>query len=120
MRLWLEAIRCCCAAKGLRAAMIEAMRLLAADRRSWSGTLLGVFVADALAAALRHGVADARPLGFEGACDFVQFRAAGAMGVVLGPGDLAVAHKPDEFVPHDEFAASALICRDIAQRMLAS
>jgi acetylornithine deacetylase/succinyl-diaminopimelate desuccinylase-like protein len=77
-------------------------------------------VAAALAAALRHGVADARPLGLQGACDFVHFRAAGAMGVVLGPGDLAVAHKPDEFVPRDELAASALIYRDIAQRMLAS
>jgi acetylornithine deacetylase/succinyl-diaminopimelate desuccinylase-like protein len=32
--------------KGPLAAMIEAMRMLAADRARWSGTLLGVFVAD--------------------------------------------------------------------------
>src|SRR6188768_736356 len=33
-----------CDAKGPLIAMVEAMRLLAADRSSWRGTLLGVFV----------------------------------------------------------------------------
>jgi acetylornithine deacetylase/succinyl-diaminopimelate desuccinylase-like protein len=72
----------------------------------------------ALAAGRRHGVADPRPIGFQGACDFVHFRDIGAEGVVLGPGDLAVAHKPDESVPRAELCAAALIYRDIALAML--
>src|ERR1700737_2048416 len=35
-----------CDCKGPLAAMLEAMRMLAAERAAWSGTLLGVFVAD--------------------------------------------------------------------------
>ena len=35
-----------CDCKGPLIAMVEAMRMLAADRAAWSGTLLGVFVAD--------------------------------------------------------------------------
>ncbi len=35
-----------CDAKGPMTAMLEAMRLLIAARKSWSGTLMGVFVAD--------------------------------------------------------------------------
>jgi len=35
-----------CDAKGPLTAMIEAMRMLAANRGNWSGTLLGVFTAD--------------------------------------------------------------------------
>jgi acetylornithine deacetylase/succinyl-diaminopimelate desuccinylase family protein len=35
-----------CDCKGPLIAMVEALRMLAADRRGWSGTLLGVFVAD--------------------------------------------------------------------------
>lgn len=73
----------------------------------------------ALAAARTHGVADPQPVGFQGACDFVHFRDAGAQGVVMGPGDLGVAHKPDEFVPRAELEAAALIYRDIARAMLA-
>src|SRR6266852_7336267 len=38
--------RCACDCKGPLAAMLEAMRMLAAERAAWSGTLLGVFVAD--------------------------------------------------------------------------
>lgn len=71
----------------------------------------------ALAASARHGVADPVPIGFGGACDFVHFREAGAEGVVLGPGDLAIAHKPNEFVPKAELEAAALIYRDIALAM---
>jgi succinyl-diaminopimelate desuccinylase len=73
----------------------------------------------ALAAGRRHGIAEPQPIGFQGACDFVHFRDIGAEGVVLGPGDLAVAHKPDEFVPRAELEAAALIYRDIAFAMLA-
>lgn len=72
----------------------------------------------AVTAARRHGVADPTPIGFGGACDFVHFRNAGAEGLVLGPGDLAVAHKPNEFVPRAELEAAALIYRDIAAALL--
>jgi acetylornithine deacetylase/succinyl-diaminopimelate desuccinylase-like protein len=72
----------------------------------------------AIAAATRHGVPDPTPIGFGGACDFVHFREAGAEGLVLGPGDLAVAHKPNEFVPRAELEAAALIYRDIASSLL--
>lgn len=72
----------------------------------------------AIAAAGRHGVTDPTPIGFGGACDFVHFREAGADGLVLGPGDLGVAHKPNEFVPRRELEAAALIYRDIAAAML--
>jgi acetylornithine deacetylase/succinyl-diaminopimelate desuccinylase-like protein len=74
----------------------------------------------ALAASVRHGAAETGPIGFQGACDLVHFRGIGADGLVTGPGDLAVAHKPDEFVPVDEFERSSLIYRDIALAMLGS
>lgn len=64
-----------------------------------------------------HG-GDDTLLGFEGACDLVHFRSVGAQGVVIGPGSLAVAHKPDEFVPIDEFVEASLIYRDVAAEML--
>ncbi|MBP0496338.1 M20 family metallopeptidase [Pararoseomonas indoligenes] len=72
----------------------------------------------AVAAARRHGVADPAPIGFGGACDFVHFREAGAQGVVMGPGDLTVAHAPDEFVPRRELEAAVPIYRDIALSVL--
>jgi acetylornithine deacetylase/succinyl-diaminopimelate desuccinylase len=65
-----------------------------------------------------HGTADPGPFGFQGGCDLVHFRSTGAQGVVIGPGSLAVAHKPDEFVPLDEFVAASLIYRDVARAML--
>ena len=37
---------------------------------------------------------------------------------MIGPGSLALAHKPDEFVPVDEFVAASLIYRDVAMQML--
>jgi len=71
-----------------------------------------------LAASRAHGVAKPGPFGFQGGCDLVHFRKLGAQGTVIGPGDLAVAHKPDEFVPVDEFVACSLIYRDVAKAML--
>jgi acetylornithine deacetylase/succinyl-diaminopimelate desuccinylase len=71
-----------------------------------------------LAASRAHGVAKPGPFGFQGGCDLVHFRSIGAQGTVVGPGDLAVAHKPDEFVPVDEFVAASLIYRDVAKAML--
>jgi acetylornithine deacetylase/succinyl-diaminopimelate desuccinylase family protein len=71
-----------------------------------------------LAACRAHGVAKPGPFGFQGGCDLVHFSSVGAEGTVIGPGDLAVAHKPDEFVPVDEFITSSLIYRDVALAML--
>ena len=71
-----------------------------------------------LAASRRHGAKVTDAQGFQGACDLVHFRAIGAAGTVIGPGSLAVAHKPDEFVPIDEFVAASLIYRDLALAML--
>lgn len=72
-----------------------------------------------LAACREHNRGNAGPFGFQGGCDLVHFRSLGTTGTVIGPGTLAVAHKPDEFVPIDEFIASSLIYRDIALQMLA-
>lgn len=71
-----------------------------------------------LAASRAHGVSKPGPYGFQGGCDLVHFSSVGAEGTVIGPGDLAVAHKPDEFVPLDEFITSSLIYRDVALAML--
>jgi acetylornithine deacetylase/succinyl-diaminopimelate desuccinylase family protein len=71
-----------------------------------------------LAASRAHGVAKPGPFGFQGGCDLVHFAGIGAQGTVIGPGDLAVAHKPDEFVPADEFITASLIYRDVAKAMM--
>jgi len=75
-------------------------------------------VQNSLAACRRHGQAEPGPFGFQGGCDLVHFRSLGAKGVVIGPGSLAVAHKPDEFVPVEEFIAAAAIYLDVALAML--
>lgn len=75
-------------------------------------------VQQSLAACRQHGQPQPGPFGFQGGCDLVHFRALGAKGVVIGPGSLAVAHKPDEFVPVEEFIAAASIYFDIALAML--
>ena len=74
----------------------------------------------AIAACRAAGVAEAGPFGFQGACDLVHFIEAGAEGVVIGAGDIRVAHRPDEFVPAEEFVTSAAIYADIARRVLAA
>jgi acetylornithine deacetylase/succinyl-diaminopimelate desuccinylase family protein len=74
-------------------------------------------VVASLAASRRHG-ASGEASGFQGACDLVHFNSIGAKGVIIGPGSLAVAHKPDEFVPVDAFEAASLIYRDVALAML--
>lgn len=58
------------------------------------------------------------PVGFPAACDLVHFRSVGAKGVVLGPGSLDVAHKPDEFVPVDELVAASRIYADTVLRLM--
>lgn len=75
-------------------------------------------VKSALAAAQRHGVCDHAVHGLQGACDLVHFRSVGAQGIVLGPGALDVAHKPNEFVPQNELIASSMIYRDTVLDLL--
>ncbi|QEW21030.1 Acetylornithine deacetylase [Marinibacterium anthonyi] len=75
-------------------------------------------VQTSLAACAAAGIDAPGPFGFQGACDLVHFIQAGATGTVIGAGDIRVAHKPDEFVPKDEFIASAGIYADIAHRVL--
>jgi acetylornithine deacetylase/succinyl-diaminopimelate desuccinylase-like protein len=58
------------------------------------------------------------PAGFTGGCDLVHFRALGSDGVILGPGSLEQAHKPDEYVPKAELVQAAALYRDIALSML--
>lgn len=67
----------------------------------------------ALECSQRHGVVNSEPYGLQGACDLVHFRSTGAQGVVMGPGRLDVAHKPDEFVPENELIQACLIHRDV-------
>ena len=76
-----------------------------------------VVAAVAAAAACGCG-AHSGPVGFPAACDLVHFRSVGAKGVVLGPGSLDVAHKPDEFVPVDELVAAGRIYAETALRLM--
>lgn len=101
---------------------------VAAEIIAWQPTTGGATETDSseaivqhsLVACRRHGQPEPGPFGFQGGCDLVHFRTLGAKGVVIGPGALAVAHKPDEFVPVEEFVAAAYIYLDIALAMLPS
>jgi succinyl-diaminopimelate desuccinylase len=75
-------------------------------------------VREAVAISRAHGVTFPQPGGLTGGCDLVHFHDAGAVGIVLGPGSLDVAHQPDEYVPKDDLARAALIYRDIAVAMM--
>lgn len=75
-------------------------------------------VQTALEVAERYGVKDFGPKGFSAGCDLTHFRSIGAQGVILGPGDIGVAHKPDEYVPKEELLTAPLILRDIVVAML--
>lgn len=71
-------------------------------------------VRTAVAACRANGVNPPGPLGFLGGCDLVHFQRVGIRGVVLGPGSLAQAHRPDEWVRAAELVRAALIYRDLA------
>jgi acetylornithine deacetylase/succinyl-diaminopimelate desuccinylase len=75
-------------------------------------------VRNAVAISRAHGVTFPQPGGLTGGCDLVHFHDVGAVGVVLGPGSLDVAHQPDEYVPKDDPFHAALIYRDIAVAMM--
>src|ERR1700722_16931495 len=75
-------------------------------------------VRDAVAISRAHGVTFPQPGGLTGGCDLVHFHDVGAVGIVLGPGSLDVAHQPDVYVRKDGLACAALIYRDIAVAMM--
>jgi succinyl-diaminopimelate desuccinylase len=75
-------------------------------------------VSAALECSQRHGVTTREPYGLQGACDLVHFRSLGAQGVVMGPGRLDAAHKPDESVPQNELLQASLIHRDIVLSLM--
>jgi acetylornithine deacetylase/succinyl-diaminopimelate desuccinylase-like protein len=75
-------------------------------------------VREAVAISRAHGVTFPQPGGLTGGCDLVHFHDVGAVGIVLGPGSLDVAHQPDEYVPKDDLARAALIYRDLAVAMM--
>ena len=75
-------------------------------------------VREAVAISRRHGVTFPQPGGLTGGCDLVHFHDVGAVGIVLGPGSLDVAHQPDEYVPKDDLARASLIYRDLAVAMM--
>jgi len=77
-------------------------------------------VRNAVAISRARGVTFPQPGGLTGGCDLVHFHDVGAVGIVLGPGSLDVAHQPDEYVPKDDLARAALIYRDIAIAMMPS
>ncbi|MGO8911334.1 MAG: M20 family metallopeptidase [Bradyrhizobium sp.] len=100
---------------GLRSEIIE----YRATTGGAAETAIGEPIVQACLAACRaHGKGDPGPFGFQGGCDLVHFNSIGAKGAVIGPGSLSVAHKPDEYVPLDEFVACSLIYRDVARSML--
>jgi succinyl-diaminopimelate desuccinylase len=72
----------------------------------------------ALECSIRHGAKTKEPYGLQGACDLVHFQSIGAAGVVMGPGNLEVAHKPDEYVPEEELLQACLIHRDIVLALM--
>jgi succinyl-diaminopimelate desuccinylase len=75
-------------------------------------------VTNAVAISRARGVTFPQPGGLTGGCDLVHFHDVGAVGIVLGPGSLDVAHQPDEYVPKDDLARAALIYRDVAVAMM--
>ena len=77
-----------------------------------------LLVRNAVAISRARGVTFPQPGGLTGGCDLVHFHDVGAVGIVLGPGSLDVAHQPDEYVPKDDLARAALIYRDVAVAML--
>lgn len=72
----------------------------------------------ALECSRRHGGNTRTAYGLQGACDLVHFRSLGAQGVVIGPGSLDVAHKPDEYVPEEQLLQACLIHRDLVVTLL--
>lgn len=74
-------------------------------------------VRTAMSVCAQHGIDADKPVGLAGGCDLVHFRSSKTDGVVLGPGSLSVAHKPNEFVSVNELINASVIYRDLALAM---
>lgn len=59
------------------------------------------------------------PSGFNAGCDMSKLVGAGVPTVICGPGSLAQAHKPDEYVPADQVTAAVEIYERIIRGVLA-
>ena len=68
--------------------------------------------------AAAHGADGSRVFGLGGACDLVHFNDIGAQGIVMGPGDMRLAHQPDEFILADELHVAVDIYERLACRIL--
>ncbi len=51
-------------------------------------------------------------------CDMTPFRAIGAEAVVLGPGDIERAHRPDEYMGIDELVEGTRVYAALIMRLL--
>ena len=110
-------------------ALAELQQLLAAAKREHDidaevvrvRSVAGAAETSISAAIVQHSLNAAKqnePAGFTGGCDLVHFRAIGSEGVILGPGSLEQAHKPNEYVPTADLTQAAALYRDIALAML--
>lgn len=69
------------------------------------------------AVAAQRGI-ELAPSGFNAGCDMSKLVGAGVPTVICGPGSLAQAHKPDEYVPADQVIAAAEIYERIIRGVL--
>jgi acetylornithine deacetylase/succinyl-diaminopimelate desuccinylase-like protein len=51
-------------------------------------------------------------------CDMTHFRGIGAEAVVLGPGDIDRAHRPDEYIGIDELVDGTRVYTTLLERLL--
>ena len=51
-------------------------------------------------------------------CDMTHFRAIGAEAVILGPGDIDRAHRPDEYIGIDELLEGTRVYGNLLERLL--
>jgi acetylornithine deacetylase/succinyl-diaminopimelate desuccinylase-like protein len=51
-------------------------------------------------------------------CDMTHFRGIGAEAVILGPGDIDRAHRPDEYIGIDELLDGTRVYTKLLERLL--
>jgi acetylornithine deacetylase/succinyl-diaminopimelate desuccinylase-like protein len=51
-------------------------------------------------------------------CDMTHFRGIGAEAVILGPGDIDRAHRPDEYIGIDELLGGTRVYANLLERLL--
>jgi acetylornithine deacetylase/succinyl-diaminopimelate desuccinylase family protein len=77
-------------------------------------------VRSALAAVAQAGRPAAQAGGFNAGCDMSKLVGAGVPTVICGPGDLAQAHGPDEYVDVRDVVDAVSVYESIARNMLAA